>query len=187
MSKRVASVQLEFSMLFYLCSINLKNKTMKKIYWSLTVLFGLGFMACTNQEKTNEQTQNVPKTENKMKNLVSIIEIPTNDFARAVAFYKAILNVSIEEIEMAGTQMGLFPSDGETVNVALVKGSDYKPTMEGVVVYLNAGNDLQPTLDKILKNGGTVIVPKTEISPEMGFYALFVDSEGNKVGLHSSK
>lgn len=120
-----------------------------------------------------------------MKNLVTIIEIPTSDFSRAVAFYKNILGVSIEEVDMGGVQMGVLPSDGETVNVVLVKGSDYNPTADGTVVYLNGGDDLQPTLDKIEPNGGQVIVPKTEISPEMGFFALFIDSEGNRLGLHS--
>ena len=122
-----------------------------------------------------------------MKNLVSIIEIPVKDFSRAVAFYQAIWGISIEEAEMPGVQMGLFPSDGETVNVVLAKGADYKPTTDGTVLYLNAGNDLQSTLDKVEPNGGKIIVPKTEISPEMGFFALFFDTEGNKLGLHSGK
>lgn len=120
-----------------------------------------------------------------MNNLVSIVEIPVTDFSRAIRFYQTILNVTIEEVEMGGTQMGILPGDGETVSVALVKGADYRPTTEGAVVYLNTGNDLQPTLDKIEKKGGKVIVPKTQISPEMGFFALFKDTEGNKLGLHS--
>ena len=62
-----------------------------------------------------------------MKNLISIVEIPTTDFSRAVAFYQEILNVSIEETDMDGTKMGVLPSDGKTVNVVLVKGNDYKP------------------------------------------------------------
>lgn len=120
-----------------------------------------------------------------MNNFISIVEIPVTDFARAVKFYRAILDVSIEEVDMDGTQMGVLPSDGETVSVVLVKGNDYKPTMYGSVLYLNAGNDLQPMLDKVEQNGGQVIVPKSEISPEMGFFALFTDTEGNKLGLHS--
>src|SRR5688572_31985200 len=115
-----------------------------------------------------------------MRNLISIVEIPTADFSRAVAFYQAILGVSIEEIVMDGVQMGLFPSGEETVNVALVKGNDSKPAMDGTIVYLNTGDDLQIILDKIEPNGGKVIVPKTEISPEMGFFAMFRDTEGNK-------
>ena len=122
-----------------------------------------------------------------MNNLISIVEIPTTDFPRAVKFYQAILGVAIEEIEMDGNQMGVLPNEEGTLNVVLVKGSDYKPTTDGAVIYINAGNDLQPTLDKIEQNGGQVILPKTEISPEMGYFALFIDVEGNKLGLHSAQ
>lgn len=120
-----------------------------------------------------------------MKSLISIVEIPTMDFSRAVAFYQAILNISIEEIDMEGTQMGLFPGDGEAVSVALIKGDEYKASKDGTIVYLNAGDDLKIVADKIEPAGGKVVVPKTEISPEIGFFAMFIDTEGNKLGLHS--
>lgn len=120
-----------------------------------------------------------------MKSLISIVEIPTIDFPRAVRFYQAILDISIEEIDMQGTQMGLFPCDGEGVSVALIKGDEYKTTTDGTIVYLNAGDDLQIVLDKIEPNGGNVIVSKTLIGPEIGFFAMFIDTEGNKLGLHS--
>lgn len=120
-----------------------------------------------------------------MKNLISIVEIPTIEFPRAVTFYQTILNISVEEINMDGILMGLFPSDGETVSVALINGSQYKTSMDGTVVYFNAGDDLQIVLDKIKANSGKIVIPKTEISPGMGFYAMFTDTEGNKVGLHS--
>lgn len=122
-----------------------------------------------------------------MNNLISIIEIPTTEFNRAVAFYQKVLDVSIEEFDMDGNQMGLLSGDDKNVHVLLVKGSDYKPTKEGVVLYLNAGNDLQPMLDKVTQNGGQVIVPKTEISSEMGVFAMFTDTGGNKSGLHSAQ
>lgn len=121
-----------------------------------------------------------------MNNLISIVEIPTADFARAVAFYQTILGLAIEEMEMDGNQMGVLPNENGTVNVVLVKGNDYKPTTDGAVLYLNAGDDLQPILDRVKQNGGQVILAKTEISPEMGYFALFIDTEGNKLGLHSS-
>lgn len=120
-----------------------------------------------------------------MKNIVSIVEIPTGDFSRAIAFYEAILEISIEKVEMDGIQMGLVPNDGEGIFVHLIHGSDYKPSADGTVVYLNTGNDLQAVADRIEVNGGEIIMPKTEIGPEMGYYALFIDSEGNKLGLHS--
>lgn len=168
----------------------LNKKEMKKTTLIAVLFLAVEFTACNNEPNANSQTEKTDQTVNKktnnMKNLISIVEIPTTDFSRAVTFYQAILDVSIEEMEMDGVQMGIFPSNGETVNVVLAKGNDYKPTTDGAVLYLNAGDDLQPALDKIETNGGTVIVPKTEISPEMGFFALFIDTEGNKLGLHSA-
>lgn len=122
-----------------------------------------------------------------MKNLISIVEIPTTDFSRAVTFYKALLNIDIEEIDMDGTQMGVLLSENEGVNVSLIKDENVQPSINGTMVYFNAETDLQPILDKVEPNGGKIILPKTEISSEMGFFALFSDTEGNKIGLHSQQ
>lgn len=163
---------------------------MKNRIITTAVIFAFGLSACNNPNQTETKTQKqdttvTKKTEN-MNNLISIVEIPTADFPRAVKFYQTILGVTIEEMEMGDVTMGVLPNDEGTVNVVLAKGNDYKPTTDGAVLYLNAGKDLQPTLDKVSQNGGQVIVPKTEISPEMGFFALFIDTEGNKLGLHST-
>jgi predicted enzyme related to lactoylglutathione lyase len=120
-----------------------------------------------------------------MKNLISIVEIPTVEFSRAVAFYQAILNTSIEEVDMDGVSMGVFPGDEEAVAVTLINGSQYKPSVNGAIVYFNAGPDLQIVLNRVEPNGGKIVVPKTDIGSGMGFYAMFMDTEGNKVGLHS--
>lgn len=120
-----------------------------------------------------------------MQNLINWFEIPAKDFKRAVTFYSAILGLEIKEAEMFGTRMGFFPSDGTNVSGAVVQGDDYKTSTDGVVVYLNGGKDLQPVLDKVAASSGTVIVPKTQISPEMGYFGMFIDTEGNKIAVHS--
>lgn len=120
-----------------------------------------------------------------MENLINWFEIPAMDFNRAVSFYKAILSLEITETEMFGTKMGFFPSDGKNVSGAIVQGDDYKPSTDGVIAYLNGGNDLQHVLDKVESNAGKVIVPKTQISPEMGYFGMFIDTEGNKMAVHS--
>lgn len=162
---------------------------MKKITVATVTILFIAFTSCNNKNVPNPEKIKVCKTTNQnqknMKNIVSIVEIATDDFSRAVKFYESILGITIEEIDMEGTQMGVLPSDGESVNVVLVKGNEYTPSSKGTVVYLNAGNDLQPMLDNIEKNGGQIIVSKTEISPEIGFFALFIDTEGNRIGLHS--
>lgn len=120
-----------------------------------------------------------------MKNLISVVEIPTLDFSRAVKFYQAIMDIRIEKIDMDGIQMGLFPGDEKATSVALIGGGGYKPSVDGAIAYLNGGDDLQIILNKVEANGGKVLVPKTAIAPEMGFYAHFIDTEGGKLGLHS--
>lgn len=120
-----------------------------------------------------------------MNSLISIVEIPTADFLRAVNFYQTILNLEIEQVDMGEIKMGILPGDDQAVNVALVNGADYKPSHNGTLVYFNGGNDLQPLLESIVQNGGQIILGKTEISPEMGYFALFADTEGNKLGLYS--
>jgi uncharacterized protein len=120
-----------------------------------------------------------------MENLISWFEIPASNFSRAVNFYRALLSVDIHETEMFGSKMGFFPSDGKNVSGAIVQGDGYKPSTEGVTIYLNGGGDLQKPLSQVEKNGGTVLVTKTQISQEMGYFAMFIDTEGNKVALHS--
>ncbi len=120
-----------------------------------------------------------------MQNLINWFEIPATDFKRAVSFYKAILNVEIKETEMFGTKMGFFPTDGTNVSGGIVQGEEYQPSASGILAYLNGGNDLQTVLDKVEPNNGSIIVPKTQISPEMGYFGMFIDTEGNKMAVHS--
>ena len=120
-----------------------------------------------------------------MENLINWFEIPATDFSRAVSFYKAVLGLDIKETEMFGTKMGLFPTDRGNVSGAIAQGEEYKPSSDGVLAYLNGGTDLQNVLDKVESNNGKVIVPKTQISPEMGYFGMFIDTEGNKMAVHS--
>lgn len=120
-----------------------------------------------------------------MENLINWFEIPASDFERAKKFYKAILQIEITELEMFGTKMGMFPSDGKNVSGAIIQGEGYSPASSGILVYLNGGKDLQVILERIEAVNGKVIMPKTQISPDMGYFALFLDSEGNKIALHS--
>lgn len=120
-----------------------------------------------------------------MKNLINWFEIPATDFKRAVSFYKAILKVEIKETDLFGTKMGFFPTDGTNVSGAIVQGEDYKPSTNGILAYLNGGNDLQTVLNNVETNRGKILVPKTQISPEMGYFGIFIDTEGNKMAVHS--
>ncbi len=120
-----------------------------------------------------------------MQNTLNWFEIPVTDIGRARTFYQTILDTTMNETELFGTRMAFFPADGNNVSGAIVQGDDYKPSAEGSLIYLNGGNDLGIALSKVETAGGKVVVPKTQISPEMGYFAIFFDTEGNKLALHS--
>ncbi|GGY56832.1 glyoxalase [Bacterioplanes sanyensis] len=120
-----------------------------------------------------------------MSNLAAIFEIPATDLTRAVAFYSAILDVSIEVMEMEDIKLGLFPYDEQSTVGVIMQGEGCVPSSSGVTLYLNAGDDLQQVLSRVEPNGGKIVLSKTPHADESGFFALFLDSEGNRLGLHS--
>lgn len=122
-----------------------------------------------------------------MKNSLNWFEIPATDFDRAIKFYNAILEAELYCTEMNGYKMGFFPMDEGAVGGAVVTGEFYTPSADGTVVYLNAGENLSTVLDRVEPNGGKILMPKTLITEEIGYMAMFLDSEGGKIALHSSK
>lgn len=120
-----------------------------------------------------------------MAHALNWFEIPVVDFARAKAFYETVLDITIEPMQMGPVTMGMLSSDPTVVGGALVHGDGGAPSETGTLVYLNGGDDLTPMLARVEAAGGKVLTPKTEIGNDFGFFALFRDTEGNKVGLHS--
>ncbi len=125
------------------------------------------------------------KNDKNMNSFISIFEIPATDISRAINFYKNILGVEIERLEFPGIEMGLFPYQDQMVTGVIMKGEGYEPSASGVTIYLNGGDNLQTILDKVGGNGGKIIIPKTPHADESGFFAIFHDSDRNKIGLHS--
>lgn len=120
-----------------------------------------------------------------MNSYLAMFEIPASDLHRAIHFYQSLLDITIEAMDFDGMQMGVFPYENQAVHAVIIQGEGCKPAAEGVTVYFNCGNDLQPVLDRVEQCGGTVVLPKTAHADEGGFFALILDSEGNKLGLNS--
>jgi predicted enzyme related to lactoylglutathione lyase len=124
----------------------------------------------------------------KTANALNWFEIPATDISRAKKFYESIFNVKMEDMpEMMGMKMTSFPAEmgNGKVSGAIAQSQMHKPSADGAVVYLNANPSIQNVIERIEGNGGKVVMPKTQISPEIGYMAFFVDTEGNKVGLHA--
>ena len=123
-----------------------------------------------------------------MANALNWFEIPVTDLGRAKAFYEKVLDTKLidaQEMDESGMEMAMFPA-ADGVGGGLVKSESwaYVPSRTSSIIYLNGGDDLSVHLGKVKAAGGEVIQDKMSIG-ENGFIALFVDSEGNRVGLHS--
>ena len=148
-----------------------------------------GITSCKNKvtsaSESNSTKETIIKSDKNMNSFISIFEIPATDISRAINFYKEILGLEIEKLDFPGIEMGLFPYQNQTVTGVIMKGEGYEPSTSGVTIYLNGGDNLQTIIDKVEVNGGKIIIPKTPHADESGYFAIFHDSEGNKIGLHS--
>lgn len=119
-------------------------------------------------------------------NPVVYFEIPVLDLERAVVFYNSVFGFSFEKTIIDTNEMALFPFSAYHLGIsgALAKGEIYKPTTNGVLIYFRT-EDIDKVLKLVLKNGGTILYPKTS-NGALGFVAEFEDSEGNRIALHQS-
>jgi uncharacterized protein len=127
-------------------------------------------------------------TMEKMTNSINWFEIPVLNFDNAKEFYSRIYDYKMTESTSHSFRMGFLPMDPDSRGVggAIVQGIGYTPTSLGVKIYLNGGRDLLTVLNRVIAAGGEIIVPKTKISDEIGYFAVFADTEGNHISLHSS-
>jgi hypothetical protein len=122
--------------------------------------------------------------------MVSWFEVPVLDIKRAAAFYETIFSIKITIQDFGGVQMGWFPSNENKSGAAgslIQYKKAYKPSdIYGPLLYFYS-DDVQVELDKILAAKGSIVQPKTMISEEIGYMAIFLDTEGNRIALKSKK
>jgi uncharacterized protein len=120
-------------------------------------------------------------------NQIVWVDIPALDLDRAVRFYSAVLGAAVQKQEYPGMTIALLPgadSAEPCVSGCLFTKADEKPSDRGMLVYLNAEGRLDEAISAVESNGGKVLQPRHQIGPH-GFRAVVLDSEGNRVALHS--
>lgn len=110
-------------------------------------------------------------------------EIPVSNMERAKAFYERIFQVELQSMSMEDTEYAFFPVQEQDNGGALVKGPHHKPSADGVTVYLDGKPDLATILSRVPEAGGQVTVEKTYAGEHAGYLGMFIDSEGNRIGL----
>ena len=71
--------------------------------------------------------------------------------------------------------------------LCIVQRPQQKPAADGTLVYLNVDGALDETLQRAKTLGANILVPRTQVPGVGSYYACITDSEGNHVGLHSSR
>lgn len=120
-----------------------------------------------------------------MSSAISWFEIPATDFARATKFYSTIIDGELAEMDMGEMKMAFFPAENPGIGGAIISGEGCVPSDTGSLVYLNGGDNLDTVLARVEDAGGKVVMPKTAIGNDYGYFAIFNDTEGNRMGLHS--
>ncbi len=121
------------------------------------------------------------------QNMINWFEIAVTDFERARTFYQTVFDIEMNVTEMQGYKMAFFPNEEGGVSGAICYGEGYIPSGAGALLYLNANPDVNLVLDRTVQAGGKIIVPKTLIGEDAGYYAFIVDTEGNRLALHSKR
>jgi predicted enzyme related to lactoylglutathione lyase len=119
-----------------------------------------------------------------MANQVVWVDIPVSDLDRAVRFYSAVLGGEVQKQEYPGMTIGLLPGYDSDVSGCLFTKADEVPSASGLLIYLNAQGRLDEAIAVVEPNGGKVLQPRHQIGPH-GYRAVILDSEGNRVALHS--
>jgi len=119
-----------------------------------------------------------------MPNHIVWVDIPVLKLDRAIRFYSAVMGVQIEKVEYPGMSLGSFPhKDGEAAGCLFVSET-VKPSAGGPLVYLNVHGRIDEAIEAVEPSGGKIVEPKESIGP-FGFRAVILDTEGNRIALHS--
>jgi len=117
---------------------------------------------------------------------INWFEIPVTDMSRAIAFYESVFEIKIKPMNFGDVAMGWFPPSEEAgaATGTLIKHEMYTPKDNGTLLYFNS-DDVAIELAKVAAAGGRIFREKTLIGEGQGYMGVFIDSEGNRIALHS--
>ena len=125
------------------------------------------------------------------RNVVGWFEIPAVDIGRAQKFYEEVLGLKLERHTLDQLEMAWFPwidnASGSSGSLVQME-ENYKPSQDGVVIYFTSpSGDAATELARVEQAGGKLLLPKTKISDDHGYYGLVLDTEGNRIAIHSTE
>ena len=122
-------------------------------------------------------------------NIAGWFEIPVLDMDRAIRFYEAVFQLNLQRETLEGLDMAWFPwnMEGQGAPGSLVCHPEfYQPSSQGTLLYRTAtSGDAAVEMGRVEDAGGKVIIPKKLISEDYGYMGVFIDTEGNRIAVHS--
>jgi predicted enzyme related to lactoylglutathione lyase len=143
--------------------------------------------ACRDETPGLIRSDNNPQNKNHMPNQVVWFDVPVTDLDRAIKFYSAVLKSAIKKEQYPGMTFAVLPHEDGEVSGCLTPGhpgQEAKPSSEGPLLYFNCQGRLDDAIAAVAPSGGKVVQPKHPIGP-YGFRAIILDSDGNRIALHS--
>ncbi len=123
------------------------------------------------------------------QNLVGWFEVPVENMQRAITFYETVFHISLQRHTLETCDMAWFPSNAQSAGASgslVFHPERYKPSTSGVLIYFSSpSGDLETELSRVESAGGKVILEKKLISAEVGYMGACIDTEGNRIALHS--
>jgi|SRR5579871_5369702 len=110
-------------------------------------------------------------------------DLPVADLDRAIGFYTQVLAAKIEKMDF-GMPLGIFDHTDDTVGGCLTQEENFRPFDHGLLLYFNVNGRLDDALTHVTAQGGKILEPKHAIG-SYGYRAVVLDSEGNRIALHS--
>ena len=121
---------------------------------------------------------------NSLHNRAVWFDIPVADLDRAAAFYRAVLAIGVQKEQFDNFAFCILDHrDGN--GGCLVLNATEVSANAGILVYMNAEGRIRDAVEQVRAHGGKVLEPTRGIGPH-GFRAVVLDSEGNRIALHSS-
>jgi predicted enzyme related to lactoylglutathione lyase len=117
-------------------------------------------------------------------------DIPVTNLDRAIKFYSAVLGKEVKKLSDGATEYGLLPHEEQNASGCLCVrsdsgGVDNRPSANGPLIYLLVEGRLDQAVQAARANGGKILRARQQIGGH-GFRAVIIDSEGNRIALHTS-
>lgn len=121
---------------------------------------------------------------NSTHNRLVWFDLPVANLDRAEKFYAAVMGVKVERQYYGDFVFSMFEHGEGNGGCLIVKSEEISAV--GTLIYFNVDGRIRDAVSQVATLGGKVLQETHAIGPH-GFRAVILDSEGNRIALHSTQ